>query len=283
MVPRACPVCGSVDDALVVAEERFDPAAVDGFGFASRKPPEYMHYRLVACPVCDLVFASPAPGAEALAEAYREAAYDSGEEAELAARTYAGFLPRIRARLVLEQLLAAGFSDVVGVEPSEAPRRAAKEGIRPLIRDGIFSAEAFRGQSFDLVTCFQTIEHVYDPLQVLRAVHGLLRPGGAVFVVCHNRRAVSARVLGRRSPIYDIEHLQLFSPKSMALALRRAGFDDVDVRRVVNRYPLRYWARLFPFPPAVKPVVQAALSASRLGSARLPLPAGNIAAVAYRP
>ena len=302
MVPRACPVCGSVDDALVVAEERFDPAAVDGFGFASRKPPEYMHYRLVACPTCDLVFASPAPGAEALAEAYREAAYDSGEEAGLAARTYAGFLPEIRARLIqtgggagaaldigagdgafLEQLLAAGFSDVAGVEPSEAPRRAAKQGIRPLIRDGIFSAEAFRGQSFDLVTCFQTIEHVYDPLQVLRAVHGLLRPGGAVFVVCHNRRAVSARVLGRRSPIYDIEHLQLFSPKSMALALRRAGFDDVDVRRVVNRYPLRYWARLFPFPPAVKPAVQAALSASGLGAVRVPLPAGNIAAVAYKP
>ena len=100
MVPRACPVCGSVDDAVVVAEERFDPAAVDGFGFASRKAPEYMHYRLLACPVCDLVFASPAPGAEELAEAYREAAYDSGEEAGLAARTYAGFLPEIRARLI---------------------------------------------------------------------------------------------------------------------------------------------------------------------------------------
>jgi SAM-dependent methyltransferase len=302
MVPRACPVCGSVDDAVVVAEQRFDPAVVGSFGFASRKQPEYMHYRLVACPACDLVFANPAPRAEALAEAYREAAYDSGEEAGLAARTYAGFLPEIRERLVrtggaaaaaldigagdgafLEQLVAAGFSDAVGVEPSEAPRRAAKAGIRPLIREGIFSGEAFTGQSFDLVTCFQTIEHVHDPLQLLRALHALLRPGGAVLVVCHNRRAVSARLLGRRSPIYDIEHLQLFSPKSMALALRRAGFGDVEVRRVVNRYPLRYWARLFPFPPVVKPAVQAALSATRLGAARMPLPAGNIAALAYKP
>src|SRR2546421_2344603 len=122
MVPRACPLCGSVDDAPVVAEERFDPAAVDSFGFASRKPPEYMHYRLVACPVCDLVFASPAPGAEALAEAYREAAYDSGEEAGLAARTHAGFLPEIRARLI-QTGGGAGAALVIGARVRALPER----------------------------------------------------------------------------------------------------------------------------------------------------------------
>src|SRR5207245_510974 len=52
MTSRACPVCGS-EAATVFAEQRIDPAALDGFAFASRKQPEYMHYRLVACPVCD--------------------------------------------------------------------------------------------------------------------------------------------------------------------------------------------------------------------------------------
>ncbi|MFM7207119.1 MAG: hypothetical protein ACKO4T_10680, partial [Planctomycetaceae bacterium] len=83
---RPCPVCSSGDDSRVFAKARYDLAALDGHAFASRKLPEYMHYRLVQCPTCDLVYASPAPSAEGLARAYDEAAFDSAEEARCAAR-----------------------------------------------------------------------------------------------------------------------------------------------------------------------------------------------------
>src|SRR5437763_7601614 len=103
MAARACPVCGS-EAATVFAEQSIDPAALDGFAFASRKQPEYMHYRLVACPVCDLIYASPAPGPETLAGAYVTAAYDSSEEARWAARAY-----RRRRRPGLATLGGAGL------------------------------------------------------------------------------------------------------------------------------------------------------------------------------
>src|SRR5205807_8565588 len=98
MTSRACPVCGS-EAATVFAEQRIDPAALDGFAFASRKMPEYMHYRLVACPVCDLLYANPVPTAGALAAAYREAAFDSAAEARYASRTYGRLLCATRGRL----------------------------------------------------------------------------------------------------------------------------------------------------------------------------------------
>ena len=72
----------------------------------------------------------------------------------------------------------------------------------------------------------------------------MLKPGGALFLIGHNRRAFSAKVLGRKSPIFDIEHLQLFSPVSVRHLLERAGFSRVEVRPVFNRYPLRYRAPL---------------------------------------
>ncbi len=96
------------------------------------------------------------------------------------------------------------------------------------------------------------MEHVFDPLQLCRDAHRITKDGGAFFIVCHNRRAVLARVLGRRSPIYDIEHLQLFSPRSVRVLLERAGFRDVEVRPVVNRYPTGYWAKLLPAPARIK-------------------------------
>lgn len=300
MASRACPVCAS-ETATVFAEQRIDLAALDGFAFASRKRPEYMHYRLVACPVCDLIYASPAPGPETLAGAYVTAAYDSSEESRWAARTYRSLLRPVLASLggasreglgsaldigagdgaFLEQLLAAGFRHVEGVEPSDAPRRSARPDIRPLIHEGLFSPEVFDGRRFDLITCLQTIEHVHDPLALCQDAWSLLGNGGALFIVCHNRRAVSAKLLGRHSPIFDVEHLQLFSPRSLRQLLGESGFANVSVRPVLNTYPIRYWVRLAPIPAGPKARAQEVLG-GRLGSLRLVLPAGNIAAWGFR-
>ncbi len=296
LAARSCPVCGS-SDARVVAEENIDPAQLDGFAFASRKLPEYMHYRLVECAACDLVYANPAPDGSVLADAYREAAYDSAEEAKAAARTYARLLPPIIGRLphlggaldigagdgaFLEELIAAGFTDVEGIEPSTAPIQAASANVRPMIRQGLFAPSGYAGRKFALITCFQTIEHVPDPGEMLREIHSLLIEGGAVLIVCHNRKALSARALGEKSPIYDIEHLQLFSRASMFRMLEGAGLVDVEVKPIVNRYPLKYWAKLFPFPAGTKAKVLGALGSSPVGAIEIPLPAGNIAAIGYR-
>jgi SAM-dependent methyltransferase len=298
MTTRACPLCGSTDTSQVFAEAAFDPAKWDKFAFASRKMPEYMHYRLIACPQCDLLYANPLPTLEALAEAYQEAAFDSAEEASGASLTYARFLPEIKRSLpdtqgaldigtgdgaFLEQLLQAGFTEVAGVEPSLAPIAGAKDAIRPLIRPGLFQATDYAPGQFSLITCFQTLEHLYDPLEMCRESFGLLKPGGAVFFIGHNRRAWSARLLQFKSPIFDIEHLQLFSPRSLRALLEMSGFQNVRVVNVVNRYPLHYYVKLFPLPEAAKKRLLPRLRKSRLGNWLIPMPLGNLAVIGYKP
>ncbi len=97
-----------------------------------------------------------------------------------------------------------------------------------------------------------------------------------------NRRALLARALGVKSPIFDIEHLQLFSPQSVRALLSRAGFSRVEVHTVVNRYPINYWARLSPIPRSLKPRALALLRSSGLGRFSLAAPVGNLAAIAYK-
>jgi hypothetical protein len=211
MVARACPLCGhAAVEGRLFAEPDFDFARLDRFAFASRKLPEYMHLRLLECASCDLLYASPVPASGSLAEAYRDADFDSAEEGRYAARTYAGMLETIAHRLpdrsgaldigtgdgaFLERLLAAGFTEVVGVEPSSAPISAAAAQVRPLIRQGLFRRDDFECERYSLVTCFQTLEHVDDPREVVGSAFALLKPGGAAFFIVHNRRAFSARVL----------------------------------------------------------------------------------------
>jgi SAM-dependent methyltransferase len=298
LVARACPICGSTDAATVFADAAVDTAKLDAFAFAARKMPEHMHHRLLRCASCDLLFASPIPTASYLTDAYAAAAFDSGDEARWAARTYGGLLRSVISRLpdregaldvgagdgaFLEELIAAGFSRVSGIEPSTAPLAAAQPTIRPLIRAGAFCAADHESASFSLVTCFQTIEHLVDPMEACRGFHRLLKPGGAVLVVGHNRRAFSARIMGSKSPIFDIEHLQLFSPTSARRLLAAAGFADIQIRHVVNRYPLHYWVKLSPLPTALKRSMIKLLKAVPGGSVAIPLPAGNLAAIGFRP
>jgi SAM-dependent methyltransferase len=297
-VRRSCPICGTEESSRLFAEANFDLARLNDFAFASRKLPEHMHLCLHECRRCDALYASPVFAAGTLAAAYRDAAYDSAAVAQMAAQTYVRYLPGLMARLpslegaldigagdgaFVGQLVQRGFTDVAGVEPSIAAVATAPPEIKQLIRTVMFDPGDFVADSLSLVSCFQTIEHVDNPLRLCQAAFQLLRPGGALFLIGHNRRSVSARVLGRWSPIFDIEHLQLFSPRSLSNLLLAAGYQDVRVTTVVNRYPLSYWARLFPMPAGIKSRWIQLLERSGIGNFRLSLPAGNIAAIGYKP
>jgi SAM-dependent methyltransferase len=297
LVARACPVCAATS-GRELAPARIDAAALDDYAFASRKFPEYMHHRLVECATCDVAYASPVPDFGGLAAAYDSAAFDSKEEALFASRTYAALvrplarrLPRAEAALdigtgegsFLEELLGLGFSRVRGYEPSAAPLAAASERARRLIVHDVFDAEHAAGTGpYDLISCFMTIEHVSDPLQLCRDAFDLLTPGGALVLVCHDRRAPLNRALGWRSPIMDIEHLQLFSQAGARSLLERSGFARIEVSRFTNHYPLHYWIKLAPLPRRLKRGLVAAARRDRLRSLSLSLPVGNLTVAGFR-
>jgi SAM-dependent methyltransferase len=176
----------------------------------------------------------------------------------------------------LTQLLLRGYENLEGVEPSAAPLEAAHPEIRPHLRQDVFRADDYPPHSLGLATCFQTLEHVPDPLQLVRGVHRLLRSDGAFAIAVHNRRAWTAQILGRRSPIYDVEHLQLFCPRTAATLLARAGFRRIHVTTLRNRYPLRYWLRLFPLPTATKGRLLQVVGRNWLGRVNLSISAGNL-------
>jgi SAM-dependent methyltransferase len=293
---RECPICQAPTARVLHSAARVDEARFAAETFASRKTPDRMHFRFMRCTACDLLFADPAPDPEWLARAYEGAAFSTRVEAGFAARTYARVLERVFDRLpargaaldigtgegsFLGELDNAGFSDVSGIEPSWAAIAQAAPEVRSRIRHGTFGPGSVGGGTHALVTCFQTLEHVPRPAELVATAAAALVPGGAFATVTHNYRAISARVLGESSPIFDVEHLQLFSPRSVRALLERAGLTAVEVRPIVNRYPLAYWARLLPVPPTIKTSVLEVLA--RLGADELavPLPVGNLLAVGF--
>ncbi|MFM8331955.1 MAG: class I SAM-dependent methyltransferase [Candidatus Methylumidiphilus sp.] len=294
---RSCPACGGISYAPF-ADERIDPSKISDFTYASRKQPEFMCLRLVRCNACDLVYAPTPPAGDFLLAAYSEAAYDSGPEAQAAARSYAKALAPYVARLggrgaavdvgagsgpLLPWLSENGFSPVVGVEPSRAAIDAAPPLARPLLREGMFSKALLADVNPSLICSFMTLEHLDDPGGFAGTAYELLEPGGMLAVVVHNWRAPLNRLLGLRSPIIDVEHLQLFCPQAVRALLARAGFVSVDLKSISNAYPLRYWLRLTPLPAGLKTRIADILDRIGLADRLIPLCVGNMLAIAIKP
>jgi SAM-dependent methyltransferase len=293
---RPCPVCGSTDEANEMYPQRVDLRRLDAMSYSSRKEPEYMSLRMVVCPGCDLLYAPRIPSSSFLAGAYAETEYDSNIEACYAAASYAESLRGLLERLpdrdsaleigagngsFLSHLRQMGFAQVLGIEPSSNAANAAAPDLRPLIRIESFAAAKLPPAHFSLIVANQTLEHVEDPYRLLAAIRSLLKPGGAVMIVSHNYRHWLMRLMGARSPIVDIEHLQVFSRGSLTRALSRAGFAAPEVKPFKNRYPLHYWVRLVPLPRSIKRPLHTWLRGSAggwLGGTEIRMRVGNMLA-----
>lgn len=84
-------------------------------------------------------------------------------------------------------------------------------------------------ECFDWITLSHVIEHVYDPLAVLRACHRLLKPGGGLWIETPNLAAQGHHDFGTAwRGLEPPRHLVLFSHESLARALRKTGFQDIE-------------------------------------------------------
>lgn len=137
-----------------------------------------------------------------------------------------------------------------GVEVSDfAAARARARGLR--VHVGELERSSLAAASYDVITLYDTIEHLEDPVGTLREIRRLLAPGGLIHLVTPNVACPQARLLGRRWYHYKPgEHLYYFSPPTLRQAIEAAGLcwdgwsvstSHVTVSYVLNR--MRYYAR----------------------------------------
>ena len=262
---RSCPACGgrgSKKYSANIAEDKFSSTT-----YASRKSPEFMHHSLAQCENCSSLFVEVLPNSGELIQNYVDASFDSQVESEFAAKTYCRYLGKMnlfRGKRVLDigcgdgafikLALASGADAVQGIEPSGGALSSAGEMMGLIRADSIEVCDYYA--EFDLATCFQTLEHLTNPSgTVLKMVDSVV-VGGHLAVVCHDRFSLVNRLLGRKSPIFDIEHLQMFSGYGLECLMRNAGLEIICSKRIVNRYPLGYWLRLIPLPRKLKNLIE---------------------------
>jgi SAM-dependent methyltransferase len=245
--PVQCCIC-EIDDA--------EPIGV-GEDFEYRTSPDT--FLAVSCRRCGLVYLNPRPASSELDRIYPPDYHAFDFSAERF-----GFVYKVRRQLEAQRLLsccrglgkAAQIIDVgcgdgfhlsllqefgqktwrlEGVEPND---RAVEMGVRSglKIHQGTVQSLELPTASYDLAFMIATIEHVDDPVGVLRAVRSLLKPGGKLVIVTDNTDTLDFQLSKTRhwGGYHFPRHWNLFNPVTIEVLAKKTQFEVESLTTIIS-------------------------------------------------
>ena len=239
-----------------------------------------LDHRIVRCDDCGLLFINPQPSDDELSRIYG-AGYFLGSNTETGRQTVSE-IKQATAQLYLSEirryrggksgrLLEVGCGDgdflvsaeadgwqVTGVDYSaaacEKTRRRLKNGE---VLCGELQPFRLPAEQFDLCVISDVIGHVRSPLDFLREIHRVLKPGGTLFIATPSTDSWSARFMRQKWMEFKAEHLAYFDRKTIQTALFKSGFQEVIVQpgwKILNFDYVKMHFERFPV-PLLTPVV----------------------------
>jgi 2-polyprenyl-3-methyl-5-hydroxy-6-metoxy-1,4-benzoquinol methylase len=260
-------------------------------------------WTFVRCTDCGLVSLSPLPSPAEI-EAHHEASYQGGAYAAFAgAESIRADIARHRLDLVRPLAVPGRWLDVgcsTGAFVAEAGKAGvACEGLE-LSPTAVAAARArglavHRGtvdtftpaERYAVVTGFDVVEHVPDPMAFVARLRAWLAPDGLLVLTLPDIASAAARLLGRHWFYYaPPDHVHYFTPATIRRLLERGGFATIDVRPVRKPMTLAYAAGAVELlMPRLGPAARrlTALLPHGLRRWRLPLALGEMLVVARPP
>jgi 2-polyprenyl-3-methyl-5-hydroxy-6-metoxy-1,4-benzoquinol methylase len=232
--PIGCPLCGASRPARVIRTR---------FG---------VNTSVAECPPCRLAYQTPRPTEDA-SKAYMDrrwsagGAYVSNSPAKLrSARRKLATLSSLltgRARLLDFGAGSGAFvrvcrdagMEALGVERSEVAIARAREEL------DIDLQAALPEGPFDIITLWDVVEHLREPVETLQALRQRLAANGVLVMETGNYENWQRMVDGDRWGMYLFDHHFYFSPHSLAEFARQASFSGLRVMNVNHRAPS--WGR----------------------------------------
>lgn len=156
---------------------------------------------------------------------------------------------------------------LIGVEQDAAMAEKARPHYERIIEGDLDSPETFNAipGTFDIILCSNVLEHLRDPLALLKRLHSRLEARGRILVALPNIAHWSIRwqlLRGRfpyqRCGILDRTHLRFYTYETAQELLQEAGYQimrisfDADsgiplVQGIIRRIPIFGWKILWLF------------------------------------
>ena len=220
-------------------------------------------YNVVRCRRCDLVYLNPQPAEDELAGIYSSEYYHfSSCDDQQRKKKLRKWVRRLRliekfanpgkildvgcsTGLFLEVARRSGW-EVYGTDISDEAVDYARRNYDVNVVAGTLQLVNFRSEYFDVITFFDSLEHMPDPLDSLEKANAMLKQDGLMVITTPNIGGMFpkltylflAKTLGIWQHPTPPGHLYEFSVNTIQKLLKKAGFEVLGV--LSEEIPVRY-------------------------------------------
>jgi 2-polyprenyl-3-methyl-5-hydroxy-6-metoxy-1,4-benzoquinol methylase len=144
------------------------------------------------------------------------------------------------------KLLQDKQADVYGVELQNEAVKTANKQLHGRVSKADITTYKFSKKKYDIITLLGLVEHVPDPLSLLKSSYKLLNKNGIIMIQTPNSGSFLAKTMRKFWPPFSpVEHVHLFSRKSLEEALKKQGFRDITFTPHRKRLPIGYVYNMF--------------------------------------
>jgi SAM-dependent methyltransferase len=210
--------------------------------------PKLGNFTLVRCLTCKLIYVNPRPDREELAGFYPFWPAQKIEKNYSQSPSIWKIQNR-KFRLIKKYLVNPGRLldvgtgsgeflklmrdkgwDVSGVEYAKATSAYAREisGLNVLTKDLLDTH--FNSDYFDLITLWDSLEHLYLPKETLVEIYRILKPDGLLVIAIPNIDNLAANVFKNSWYTNVPRHLYQFSPRTIRVLLEQQNFKVTSIK-----------------------------------------------------
>lgn len=178
--------------------------------------------------------------------------------------------------IFLNEMQKRGW-DCKGIEPDQKSVDYAQERFGLDVFCGVVEDANLPANTFDVVTLWDVLEHVYDLNTTISEIKRLLKPGGMIIAILPNADAFERHWFGAHWVGWEVpRHYRTFNPTTITHLLSTHGLEEIDIFSFTGRHgafmlSMQFWMNSLEMAAWKKKFIMTVLGSFPVRVATLPL------------
>ncbi len=135
--------------------------------------------------------------------------------------------------------------EVEGLDPSNWASEYARKNFGLKVQSNLIENMDFPENNFDVITMWDVIEHLTNPIIALKKIQKILKSDGVFILTTYLMDSWEAKLLKSKYPFLMKMHLIHFTRKTLNYALEESGFEVLEIRTHIRILRLSYFIGRF--------------------------------------